>query len=310
MLLCIATWLCPPLTTFMSSIVHMSQLAPLSVLRAPLLTSVCSLVNLCVLPCWPLCAPLLTSVCSLVDLCVLPCGPLCAPLLTSMCFLLDLCVLPCRPLCAPLWTSVCSLVCLCELLPSLLSSACSDAIQICCVWCWWVYVPVCYVRVGALLCLCLVLCLCLIMCLCIVCHASCIHTLSRSKYLQLWRNGDFHKCVHNTAVLCVMVPQNPCRMHPIKAPIIVQLELCHQDVVAHYVGFCPPRITWRKYSASVNAGWMYSVHNLYSISFSTHVHWDFLKAQMNEVQRFTLHFICTVGPAATWSSTCSLWDLL
>ena len=29
---------------------------------------------------------------------------------------------------------------------------------------------------------------------------------------------------------------------------------------------------------------------------------------MNEVGRFTLHFTCTVDPAATWSSTCNLWD--
>ena len=87
----------PPLTTFMSSFVHMSQLAPLSVLRAPLLTSVCSLVDLCVLPCRPLCAPLSTSVCSHVNLCALPCWPLRAPLSTSVYSLVDLCVLPCHP---------------------------------------------------------------------------------------------------------------------------------------------------------------------------------------------------------------------
>ena len=88
---------------------------PCRPLCAPLSTSVCSLVNLCVLPCRPLCAPLSTSACSLVDLCVLPCQPLCAPLSTSVCSLVDLCVLPCRPLCAPLSTSVCSLVNLCVL---------------------------------------------------------------------------------------------------------------------------------------------------------------------------------------------------
>ena len=146
----------PPLTTFMSSFVHMSQLAPLSVLRAPLLTSVCSLVNLCVLPCWPLCAPLLTSVCSLVDLHVLPCWLRCAPLSVSVSFYLD---------CLPLHVLMQYKFVVCGV------GECT-----------------CYVRVGALLWLCLVLCLCLIMCLCIVWHALCIHTPSHSKYLQLWRN--------------------------------------------------------------------------------------------------------------------------